>query len=77
MFINVLFVFLLFGGIIAEDYDCSIVKTSDDRRTDKNKLKIMQYNVEWLFLDYYKSADCPGNGCTWKNKTMALFCSII
>ena len=72
MFINVLFVFLLFGGIIAEDYDCSIVKTSDDRRTDKNKLKIMQYNVEWLFLDYYKSADCPGNGCTWKNKTMAL-----
>tara|TARA_Y100001970_G_scaffold228967_1_gene283819 strand:- start:9687 stop:10580 length:894 start_codon:yes stop_codon:yes gene_type:complete len=31
----------------------------------------MQYNVEWLFLDYYKNSDCPGNGCTWKNKTMA------
>ena len=28
----------------------------------------MQYNVEWLFIDYYKSADCPGNGCTYYNE---------
>jgi exonuclease III len=27
----------------------------------------MQYNVEWLFVDYYAESDCPGNGCTWKN----------
>ena len=30
-------------------------------------LRIVQYNVEWLFIDYYKSSDCPGNGCDWKN----------
>ena len=32
-------------------------------------IRFMQYNVEWMFLDYYKSADCPGNGCPWKNET--------
>jgi exonuclease III len=31
----------------------------------------MQYNVEWLYIDYYKNADCPGNGCTWHNETVA------
>jgi exonuclease III len=31
----------------------------------------MQYNAEWLFIDYYASADCPGNGCTWKNTSEA------
>ena len=34
-------------------------------------LRLMQYNVEWLFIDYYKSADCPGNGCTWHNESVA------
>ena len=42
-----------------------------DRRTDKSSLKLMQYNVEWLFLDYYSAADCPGDGCTWKNESEA------
>jgi exonuclease III len=27
---------------------------------------LVQYNVEWLFIDYYQPMDCPGNGCTWK-----------
>jgi hypothetical protein len=27
----------------------------------------MQYNVEWLFTDYYSNAACPGTGCPWKN----------
>ena len=39
--------------------------------TNANALRLMQYNVEWLFIDYYKSADCPGNGCTWHNETVA------
>ena len=34
-------------------------------------LRIVQYNVEWLFIDYNAAADCPGNGCSWKNKTDA------
>ena len=37
-----------------------------------NILRLMQYNVEWLFLDYNKNADCPGSGCTWNNKTEAI-----
>jgi len=36
-----------------------------------NALRLMQYNVEWLFIDYYKSADCPGNGCSWHNESVA------
>jgi len=32
----------------------------------------MQYNVEWLFVDYYSASDCPGNGCSWKNKNDAI-----
>jgi exonuclease III len=31
----------------------------------------MQYNTEWLFIDYYASSDCPGQGCTWKNQSEA------
>jgi hypothetical protein len=34
-------------------------------------LTIVQYNVEWLFLDYNAHSDCPGQGCTWKNDTEA------
>ncbi len=39
--------------------------------TKKNRLRIMQYNVEWLFVNYFANSDCPGNGCTWKNQTHA------
>ena len=54
------------------DTYCPVVNNKgDDRRENKNNLRIMQYNVEWLFLDYYKAADCPGNGCTWKNESHA------
>ena len=55
------------------DYDCPNLKYNklNDRRINKNKLTLMQYNVEWLFLDYYKNSDCPGQGCTWKNETEA------
>jgi len=38
-----------------------------DRRTNKNKLRIMQYNVEFLFLNYDNENNCPGKGCTWKS----------
>ena len=39
--------------------------------TVASSLRIMQYNVEWLFLDYYANMDCPGDGCTWKNGSTA------
>jgi len=54
------------------DTECPISSIPPlDLRTNKNILKIMQYNVEWLFIDYYKSANCPGTGCTWVNSSEA------
>ena len=61
---------------IATDTQCpdplAYNSSVQDRRFDKTKLKLMQYNVEWLFLDYYGAADCPGDGCTWKNESEAV-----
>ena len=56
--------FLLFNTVFS-DTECPIVSTFGDRRKDKNTLRLVQYNVEWLFIDYYKNMDCPGSGCTW------------
>lgn len=64
--------FLLIALAFAEDYTCPYNNDMEDRRDIKNKLRIMQYNVEWAFLDYYSNSDCPGNGCTWKNKTHSI-----
>ena len=70
--------FTLFGllnisNIFASDTECpNVLNIGEDRRENKTNLRIIQYNVEWLFVDYYESFDCPGDGCTWKNKTEAL-----
>lgn len=45
--------------------------TPQDTRIDPTRLRLVQYNVEWLFMDYYGGADCPGNGCPWKNDSEA------
>lgn len=63
---------LLFPLVFAENYICNYNNVTEDRRYNKNKLRIMQYNVEWAFLDYYSNSDCPGNGCTWKNETHSM-----
>ena len=52
--------------------DCPVVTGSiEDRRDNRNNLRIMQYNVEWLFTEYFPPADCPGQGCPWNNETAA------
>jgi exonuclease III len=28
-------------------------------------LRLVQYNVEWLFIDYNSNSKCPGTGCPW------------
>ena len=60
-------IFFLFISLVNGDTECpNVVNTSSgDRRKDKNSLRLVQYNVEWLFVDYYSGVDCPGNGCTW------------
>lgn len=59
-----LFVFNAFS--VTADTECPIVTTIGDRRSNKTSLRLVQYNAEWLFIDYYSSANCPGSGCTWK-----------
>jgi exonuclease III len=65
MFLNILPIFLTLLSIIRADTECPNVISIGDRRTNKNSLRLVQYNVEWLFVDYCSSSDCPGNGCPW------------
>jgi exonuclease III len=66
---------LLFFGLLnfgfSTDTECPIVTSIGDRRLDKSKVRLMQYNVEWLFIDYYNASDCPGDKCTWANTSEA------
>lgn len=44
--------------------DCPIPKTpGKDRRTDPNTLRLVQFNVEWLFM-----TPCQDYGCPWANQ---------
>ena len=68
---KVLLNLLLLFTIVAGDSECPTVITHEDRRINKNNLRIVQYNVEWLYIDYYRNMDCPGNGCPWKTENMS------
>jgi len=64
------FIFLSFlAKLVLSDTECPYVSTISDRRSNKNNLRLVQYNVEWLFIDYYSPMNCPGSGCTWVNET--------
>lgn len=68
-----LIILTLFFCLARSETYCPYVDTyGEDRRTHTDKLTIMQYNVEWAFLDYNANADCPGNGCVWANETQSL-----
>jgi exonuclease III len=71
MMLSFLFALAFMPSFLMADTECPIVSTTEDRRTDKNTFRLVQYNVEWLFIDYYSSANCPGNGCTWKTQSDA------
>lgn len=73
MYFNTL-LFFLFGLVIKTarmETFCPTVTEHRDMRQDKSKLRIVQYNVEWLFVDYCATSDCPGNGCAWKTQADA------
>ena len=63
--------FTLFLNSVLSDTECPYVSTIGDRRINKDKLRLVQYNVEWLFIDYYSPMNCPGSGCTWVNQSEA------
>ena len=71
MLLLILFLFSLTSSIYCDRECPNAPSISTDRRTNTSSLRIMQYNTEWLFIDYYASSDCPGNGCTWKNNSQA------
>ena len=44
---------------------------SEDRRNNKNRLRIVEFNAEWLYLHGGKGAlKCPGSQCPWKVNKM-------
>jgi hypothetical protein len=51
--------------VVKADTECPVVSSVGDRRSNKNALRLVQYNAEWLFIDYCSSAKCPGSGCSW------------
>lgn len=59
-------------GNFEECPDAPTIK--QDRRTNKDILRFISFNIEWLFLDYSHSMGgnyCPGNGCDWNNTPQA------
>ena len=66
------FIFFSFFSLLNSESECPVTAISpQDRRKDKSFVTIMQYNVEWFFIDYYNSSNCPGDGCSWKNTSEA------
>lgn len=69
--LRIFLVFVYLFYVIYCDTECPNVITIEDRRQNNSTLRLVQYNVEWLFIDYYSAMDCPGNGCTWHTITDA------
>lgn len=67
LFLRILFLFA------NADKECSIVISPlfyPIRKTQPG-FRLVQYNTEWLFVDYYSPMKCPGSGCTWANESEA------
>jgi len=62
-----IFIFLFLFTYINSDAECPFVKKIEERRENKNTLRLVQYNAECLFIDYYSIMNCSGHSCTWKN----------
>jgi len=61
------FVFLWILGIVFADTECPLTLNGD--RRSSSQFRLVQYNIEWGFIDQYDN--CPGNGCTWHNQSAA------
>lgn len=74
-----IYLFLLYFMYILKlincNYECPSINNKHLRENNSNEIKslrLVQYNVEWLFVEHYSKFDCPGEKCTWKNETHAL-----
>lgn len=70
---TILFTFIAFmNNKLHAELDCPIIPAHpSDRRPNKTSIRLVQYNVEWLFIDYNANADCPGSHCSWVNQSEA------
>ena len=50
---NLFYFLLAFIPSIISDTECPVVTTIADRRIDNSTFRLVQYNAEWLFIDYY------------------------
>lgn len=68
-FLGTLLVFNLF--VSTTDTECPYISnnTNYDKRINQKKLRLVQYNLEWMFYDYYPNSNCPGSGCSWSNQS--------
>jgi exonuclease III len=70
----VVYLLLSYLALYFAEPDCAIIKNTIQKYTTsakKTNIRLMQYNTEWLFIDYYSASNCPGAGCTWKNQSDA------
>jgi exonuclease III len=55
------------------DTECNVIASEtlyrSFRGTSETRFRLVQYNVEWLFLNTYNG--CPGSSCTWKTQADA------
>lgn len=70
-FLFFLFVFVA-NKLCRSDTECPYVPIPDSLLNKSSSgFRLVQYNAEWLFMDYYSPMKCPGSGCTWANETEA------
>lgn len=72
----VLCVMSIFYFLIQKDDNSQHIvplKKQEDRRRDKTRLSIVEFNVEWLFSRYNGGIKigCPGKDCPWKSEKQA------
>ena len=66
--LNLLIIFSNIIQINCSDTQCPYAPVSpQDRRQTKSKIRLIQYNVEWMFYDEYSG--CPGSSCVWANQS--------
>lgn len=62
----------LFLAFTHADTQCPYINSTAPNNYNPNTVRIMQFNAEWLFVDYYEPFGCPGEACPWKNESQAI-----
>ena len=66
LFIGLIIILIIIVLLIKFNIITKIIRYfTNDNRIDKTKLRLLQYNVEFLFSDS-TVIDCPGKDCDWK-----------